>query len=318
MTKVLVTGAMGQIGCELVAALRSKYGSENVVAGGYGGQPAEAQAGPFELLDVTDRPAVEAILKRQAIDTIYHLATILSASGESQPQLAWNVNIGGLRNVLEAAHARGGVRVFWPSSIAVFGPETPSENTPQDTVMRPGTMYGVTKVAGELLCDYYARHLGLDVRGLRFPGIISSEARPHGGTTDYAVEIFYAAITQGHYTCFVRPDTVLPMMYMPDALRAAIDLMEADRSRLVHRNGFNVAAMRFSAAELAAEIRKHLPGFKCEFRPDFRQAIADSWPRSLDDSAARAEWGWRPQYDLAMMTEHMLARLRERQQQGQL
>jgi nucleoside-diphosphate-sugar epimerase len=226
--------------------------------------------------------------------------------------------MGGLHNVLEAARTHGVGQVFWPSSIAAFGPETPSERTPQDTLMRPTTIYGVAKVAGELLCDYYCRHYGLDVRGVRYPGVISGATRPTGGTTDYAVEIFYAAIESGCYTCFVRADTVLPMIYMPDCIKAALDLMAADRPQLRHHNSFNVSAMSFSAGALAEEIAKHVPGFVCDFAPDHRQAIADSWPHSLDDSAARAEWGWKPRFGLPEMTTDMLATLRARQQAGRL
>jgi len=220
------------------------------------------------------------------------------------------VNIEGLRNLLEAARRQGVNRMFWPSSIAAFGPDSPRVLTPQDTIMHPATIYGITKIAGELLCDYYFQRFGLDVRGVRYPGVISSEALPGGGTTDYAVEMFYAALREGHYTCFVREDTVLPMIYMPDCIRAALDLMDAELSDLRHHNAFNVAAMSFSAGELAAAIRAHLPHFACRFEPDRRQQIADSWPRSLDDSAARGEWGWQPQFDLATMVADMLKRLR--------
>jgi nucleoside-diphosphate-sugar epimerase len=312
--KILVTGACGQIGSELTMALRERYGNENVVAAGHRTKPSERlrQSGPFEFIDVTKRETVEEVVRKYNIDTIYHLAAILSAVGEEKPQLAWNVNMNGLYNILEIAREHGMVRVFWPSSIAVFGPETPRDNTPQETVLRPTTMYGVTKVAGELLCNYYFKKFGLDVRGVRYPGIISSETLPGGGTTDYAVEIFYEAIKHKRYTCFVREDTVLPMMYMPDAIKGAIDLMEADLSRLKHHADFNLAAMSFSAGELAAEIKKHIPEFTCEYKPDFRQAIADSWPRTIDDSAAREEWGWEPSYDLAAMTVDMLEKLSRR------
>lgn len=312
MKRILVTGACGQIGSELTLALRERYGSENVVAAGHKTKPSDKlqQSGPFEFIDVTKRETIEEVVEKYDIDTIYHLAAVLSAVGEEKPQLAWNVNMMGLYNVLEVARERRMVRVFWPSSIAVFGPETPRENTPQETVLRPTTMYGLTKVAGELLCNYYFRRFGLDVRGVRYPGIISSETLPGGGTTDYAVEIFYAAIRHKRYTCFLRADTVLPMMYMPDCIRAAIELMEADLSRLKHHADFNLAAMSFSPAELVAEIQKHIPEFTCEYKPDFRQAIADSWPRTIDDSAAREEWGWKPRYDLTTMTADMLEKLR--------
>jgi len=314
MKRILVTGACGQIGSELTMALRERYGPENVVAAGHKTQPSEKlrTSGPFVFIDVTRRETVEEVVRRYDIDTIYHLAAILSAVGEKKPQLAWRVNMDGLYNILEIAREYDLVRVFWPSSIAVFGPETPRENTPQETVLRPTTMYGVTKVAGELLCDYYFRRFGVDVRGVRYPGVISSETLPGGGTTDYAVEMFYEAIKHKRYTCFVREDTVLPMIYMPDCIKAAIQLMEADLSRLKHHNGFNLAAMSFSAGELAAEIKKHIPEFVCEYKPDFRQEIADSWPRTIDDSAAREEWGWEPSYDLAAMTADMLEKLESR------
>jgi len=320
MRRILVTGAVGQIGSELTIALREKYGGENVVATGHRTKPGKVllEGGPFAFIDVTDRQSLEEVIEKYNIDTVYHMAAILSAVGEEKPQLAWNVNINGLYNLLEIARERNLVRLFCPSSIAVFGPETPRDHTPQETILRPTTMYGVTKVAGELLCEYYVRRFGVDVRGVRYPGIISSETLPGGGTTDYAVEIFYEAIAHGRYTCFLREDTVLPMMYMPDCIKATLDLMEADFHRLKHHADFNLAAMSFSAGELAAEIKKHIPEFRIEYKPDYRQAIADSWPRSIDDSAAREEWGWQPSYDLASMTADMLAKLRKRHAEGRL
>jgi nucleoside-diphosphate-sugar epimerase len=314
MKNILVTGACGQIGSELTMELRRRYGNENVVATWHKTKPSEKLylSGPFEFIDVTRRETVEEVVQKYNIDTIYHLAALLSAIGEAKPHLAWNVNINGLYNVLEVAREREMTRVFCPSSIAVFGPETPRDNTPQETILRPTTMYGVTKVAGELLCDYYFHRFGLDVRGARFPGIISSETLPGGGTTDYAVEIFYKAIQHQRYTCFLREDTVLPMMYMPDCIKGSIDLMEADLSKLKHHADFNMAAMSFSPAELVAEIKKLIPEFTCEYEPDFRQAIADSWPMTIDDSAAREEWGWEPSYDLAAMTADMLEKLGKR------
>ena len=310
MNKILVTGACGQIGSELVVALRERHGNENVVVTDIA-EPTSAlrDAGPFEFLDVTQRGAIAAVVDRYHIDTIYHLAAILSATGERKPHMAWNVNINGLYKILEIARERKITRVFCPSSIAAFGPETPRDNTPQETVLRPTTMYGVTKVAGELLCDYYFQRFGLDVRGVRYPGIISSETPPGGGTTDYAVEIFYEALKHKRYTCFLREDTVLPMMYMPDCIKATLDLMDANLAQLKHHADFNLAAMSFCPAELAAEIKKHIPEFVCEYQPDFRQTIADSWPRTINDSAAREEWGWEAQYDLAAMTADMLERL---------
>ncbi|MDH5787604.1 MAG: NAD-dependent epimerase/dehydratase family protein, partial [Candidatus Bathyarchaeota archaeon] len=229
--------------------------------------------------------------------------------GEQDPQLAWSVNMNSLYNILEVAREHKMTGVFWPSSIAVFGPSTPRLNTPQETVLTPRTMYGTTKVAGELLCNYYFLRFGLDVRSVRYPGIISNETPPVGGTTDYAVEMFYEAIRKKRYTCFVREDTVLPMMYMPDCIKAAIDLMESDASRIKHRASYNVASTSFSAGELAAEIRKHIPDFVCEYKPDFRQKIADSWPTSIDDTVARKEWNWNPTYDLASMTRDMIEKL---------
>ena len=320
MKKILVTGAVGQIGSELTVELRRRYGAENVVATGHRTKPSAVlcDSGPFEFIDVTDRGTLEAVIEKYDIDTIYHMAAILSAVGEARPHLAWDVNINGLYHVLELARERELVRIFCPSSIAVFGPETPRNNTPQETVLRPTTMYGVSKVAGELLCEYYAARFGVDVRGVRYPGIISSETLPGGGTTDYAVAIYYEAIANKRYTCFVRADTALPMMYMPDCIKGTIDLMEADRSRLVHHADFNMASMSFSAGELAAEIKKQIPEFECEYQPDFRQAIADSWPCSLDDSAAREEWDWKPAYDLAAMTTDMLEKLGRRHAEGRL
>ncbi len=317
--RILVTGASGQIGSALTPALRARYGADLVVATDIVEPPEELRnAGPFEFLDVTQRGAIAAVIDRYNVGTIYHLAAILSAVGETKPQLAWTVNLNGVYKVLEIARERKVERVFYPSSIAVFGPETPRDNTPQDTVLRPTTMYGVTKVAGELLGNYYFRRFGLDVRGVRYPGIISSETLPGGGTTDYAVEIFYEAIKHHHYTCFLREDTVLPMMYMPDCIKATMDLMEADLARLKHHTDYNLAAMSFSPADLVAEIQKHIPDFVCEYRPDYRQEIADSWPRTIDDRAAREEWGWEPQYDLAAMVEDMLDKLGRRYEAGLL
>ena len=318
--KIMVTGACGQIGSELTIALRQRYGNENVIATGHKTPPSPAlrDSGPLEFIDVTRRESIEAVVEKYHIDTIYHMAAILSAVGERNPQLAWNVNINGLYHILEVARERKLTRVFCPSSIAAFGPETPRQNTPQETVLRPKTMYGVTKVAGELLCDYYFLRFGLDVRGVRYPGIISSETPPGGGTTDYAVEIFYEAIKHKHYTCFLREGTVLPMMYMPDCLKGTLELMEADLSRLKHHCDFNLAAISFSPAELVAEIQQHIPEFTCEYKPDFRQQIADSWPQSIDDSAAREEWGWKPHYDLKTMVADMLEKLGRKHAEGKL
>jgi len=320
MKKILVTGSVGQIGSELTMALRERYGNDNVVACGRKTKPSEKlfNSGPFEFLDITQRETVEKVVKKYDIDTIYNMAAILSAVGEERPLVCWNVNINGLYNILEIARELDITRVFVPSSIAVFGPETPRVDTPQETVLKPKTMYGVTKVAGELLGDYYFKRFGLDIRGVRYPGIISSETLPGGGTTDYAVEIFYEAIKKKRYTCFLKKETTLPMMYMPDCIKGTIDLMEADVKKLRHHCDFNMSSMSFSAGELAGEIKKHIPGFKCDYKPDFRQAIADSWPQSIDDSAAREEWGWNPSFDLSSMTKDMLEKLVKRFDEGNL
>ena len=314
MTKILVTGSTGQIGSELTIALREKYGNENVIAAGHKRAPSEAllKSGPYVIVDTSDRKKLTDTVTKNGIDTIYHLASILSAAGEQNPQLAWDVNMGGLYNVLETARDLKLAKVFWPSSIAVFGPDTPRVNTPQNTIMIPATVYGVSKVAGELLCNYYFARFGVDVRSLRYPGIISSETPPSGGTTDYAVEIFYEAIKKKRYTCFLREDTVLPMMYMPDCTKATIDLMEAEEVKVKCRTSYNLTAFSFSAGELVAQITKLLPGFFCEYKPDFRQKIADSWPKSIDDSVARKEWGWKHDYDLSAMTKDMFEKLSRR------
>ncbi len=320
MKKIMVTGSVGQIGSELTMVLRKKYGNDNVLATDCRPEPnlELRDSGPFELINVTKKETIEDVVKKYNIDTIYHLSAILSAAGEKNPALCWDVNMNGTYNILEVALEHEMTRIFIPSSIAVFGPETPPDNTPQETILRPKTMYGVTKVAGELLSDYYVKRFGLDIRGCRYPGIISYKTLPGEGTTGYAVIIYYEAVKNKKYTCFVKEDTRLPMMYMPDCLKAAVDLMEADFSRLKHHSYFNVAAMSFSAGELALEIKKYIPEFTCEYEPDFRQEIADSWPNSLDDSAAREEWGWEPSYDLAAMTKDMLEVLSKRHTEGKL
>ena len=312
MKKILVTGATGQIGSELTIALRSRYGAENVLAAGHK-RPALnelTQSGPFYRLDVRDAPALNQVVETHNIDTIFHLASLLSAVAEQKPQQAWDVNMNGLLNVLEASRVHQ-CAVFFPSSIAAFGPETPALDTPQDTIQRPTSIYGITKVSGELLCDYYHHRFGVDARGLRYPGLISSKTLPGGGTTDYAVDIFYAAIKSQHYDCFLQADTQLDMMYMPDAIDAAINLMTADSSQLKHRNAFNVTAMSFTPQQLATEIQKHIPEFTIAYTVDpMRQAIADSWPRHMNDSAARSEWGWQAQFDLTTMVKDMLENVR--------
>jgi len=311
MKKILVTGATGQIGVELTHTLRERYGAKNVVATGYNRHPLNepTQTEPNCRLDVRDISSLNQIVKNQQCDTIFHLASLLSAVAEEKPLEAWDINMNGLINVLESARMYQ-CAVFFPSSIGAFGPETPSFSTPQDTIQRPKSLYGITKVSGELLCDYYFHRYGVDTRGLRYPGLISNKALPGGGTTDYAVDIFYAAVKNQHYECFLRADTQLDMMYMPDAINAAIKLMEADSARLKHRNAFNVTAMSFTPGQLAAEIQKYLPKFTINYNIDpVRQAIADSWPRQMDDSAAQAEWDWQPKYDLSAMVKDMLEQI---------
>ena len=309
--RIFVTGATGQIGSELTLELRKRYGGNKVVAGGHRKPPSEIllKSGPFEYIDANNRKSIEAVMRKLDVDIIYHLAAVLSARGEENPGLAWDTNMASLYNILEVARKQEMIRVFWPSSIAVFGPTAPRIKTPQDTILRPTTMYGVTKVAGELLCNYYFTKFGLDVRSLRYPGIISSEVLPGGGTTDYAVAMFYEALKKKRYTCFLRKDTVLPMMYMPDCIKATMNLMEASPHRVKHHDSYNVTSMSFSAGELAAEINEHIPKFRCDYKPDFRQEIAESWPRSIDDSVARAHWGWKPSFDLVAMTKDMIHRL---------
>jgi nucleoside-diphosphate-sugar epimerase len=314
MRKILVTGAAGQIGSELTMALRERYGNENVIATGHKTKPDNAliESGPFYFIDCTEISTVAEVVKKYKVDTIYHLAALLSAVAEEKPQLAWNVNMIGLYNVLEVARMYE-CSVFTPSSIGAFGPTTPLDKTPQDTIQRPNTMYGVTKVAGELLCDYYFKRFGVDTRGVRYPGIISYKTPPGGGTTDYAVEIYYRAIEHKKYTCYLKKGTYLDMMYMPDALKAAIDLMEASPAKLNHRNAFNVTAMSVAPENIAAEIEKIVPEFTMDFKIDpLRQAIADSWPNSMDDGAAREEWEWQPTYDLVSMTQDMIEKLSQK------
>ena len=312
MKKILITGALGQIGSELTVLLREKYGRENVIVSDVKKiqQKTLSQVEPFEQIDCLDSLAILSCIKKYNIDTIFHLAAILSAKGENNPQLAWKININGLYNILEIAREFK-CAVFTPSSIAAFGPSTPKNDTPQETIQRPNTIYGVSKVAGELLCDYYYQKYDVDTRGVRFPGIISHVTLPGGGTTDYAVDIFYRALQSHRYTCFLNKNTYLDMMYMPDALKAALSIMEADPSRLKHRNAYNVTAFSFSPQELAQEISKHIPAFKMNYDIDpVRQAIADSWPKRLDDHSARKDWGWSPDYDLEKMVEDMIEKLK--------
>jgi nucleoside-diphosphate-sugar epimerase len=311
--RVLVTGAGGQIGSELVPALRRGLGDAAVLATDLRPLAGElAEAGPAAVVDCLDAAAVAEAAARHDADTVFHLAALLSATAERDPVRAWRINMETLANVLEVARERR-LALFVPSSVAAFGPTTPADPAPQDTLQRPTSIYGVTKVAGELLCDYYWQRWGIDTRGLRYPGLISHSAPPGGGTTDYAVAIFHHAVRDGRYTCFLAADTGLDMMYMPDAVRAAIELMDADPDRLEHRNAFNVTAMQLTPARLAEEIRRHLPGFEIAYEVDpVRQRIAESWPRRMDDAAARQEWGWQPEYDLARMTEDMMTHVSAR------
>lgn len=316
MKAILVTGARGQIGAELTSALRERYGAETVIATDVRMPPQGDVEGQFQLMDCLDPNHITRVMQRFNVGTIYHLAAILSAVGEAKPSQAWRINVDGLYHMLEAARQYG-CRLFFPSSIGAFGASTPKLNTPQVTVQRPTTMYGVTKVTGELLCDYYMARFGVDTRGLRFPGLISYKTEPGGGTTDYAVDVFHYAVEHKRYTCYLREDTALDMMYMPDAVRAMIELMEADGSRLKHRNAYNLSAMSFSPAQLAAEIQTHVPAFEVTYRVDpVRQAIADSWPDHLDDSAARSEWGWAHRYGLEEMVSEMLQKVAEKHVDG--
>jgi threonine 3-dehydrogenase len=310
MKRILVTGSYGQIGTELIDALRKKYGGENVIATGRKKPPEiVTKGGPYYRLDALDMNDLQNKLVDYDINVVIHNVSILSGVGEQNPQLAWETNVQSAYNVLEAGRILGLSQVMIPSSIAAFGPSTPRENTPNDVIMRPTTMYGITKVTIELLGEYYTRKFNLDFRSLRYPGIISSEALPGGGTTDYAVAIFYEAIKNKRFTSFLSKDTRLPMMYMPDCIKSTIDLIEADAKKLTHRT-FNVAAVSFTPEELANEIKKIIPDFQIDYKPDFHQAIADSWPKSIDDSVARKEWGWKPEYDLPTMTKDMIKKLK--------
>jgi nucleoside-diphosphate-sugar epimerase len=314
MKKIMVTGSLGQIGSDLIKRLRQDYGLQNVVATDIR-DPQDhlvVKQGNFEILDVTDRAKMTEIAKRHGVDTLIHLASLLSATAEKNPQLGWSLNMGGLVNALEVSRELK-LKFFTPSSIAAFGPNSPKENTPQDTIQRPTTMYGVTKVAGELLCDYYFTKYNVDTRGVRFPGLISYEAEAGGGTTDYAVEIYYEALKNKKYTSYIGAGSKMDMMYMPDAIDSIINLLKADPSKLIHRNAFNITAMSFDPEEIAASIKKYIPEFKMDYAVDpVRQGIANSWPDSLDSSAAKNEWGFAPKYDLDRMTLEMLEKLSEK------
>ena len=309
-TKILITGGGGQLGTELGHALAKKYGKHNVISTDI--REIAGVKGPFELLDVTDRDRIRELVQQYDVTQIYHLAAILSAAGEAKPELTWKVNMDGWLNVLEVAREAQLKKVYYPSSIAIFGPDTPKENTPQYAAYTPSTVYGMSKRTGEMWAKYYYDRYGLDVRSLRYPGIISYKTPPGGGTTDYAVDIFYKVVQEQPYECFLRDDTRLPMMYMPDAIRATLELMEAPADSLTVRTSYNLGAMDFTPTELVAAIRRHYAGQQVSYAPDFRQQIADSWVRSVDDTQARTDWGWQPEYDLDAMVDDMLLHLRER------
>lgn len=305
--KILVIGACGQIGVELTLALRKMYGEEQVVASDLREEnPLLKGTGPYVSIDVMNKEMLHVQVIRQGITQIYLLAAILSATGEKNPALAWHLNMQSLLNVLDIAKEEQLHKVYWPSSIAVFGPTSPKTSCPQQTIIEPTTVYGISKYAGEFWCNYYHQRYGIDVRSLRYPGLISYKSAPGGGTTDYAVEIFHEAREEGKYTCFLREDTYLPMMYMPDAIRATIELMEADAARISVRTSYNLSALSFSPKEITEAIRSHIPGFTTTYEPDYRQAIADSWPQSIDDSVARKDWGWKEEFTLESMTADML------------
>jgi nucleoside-diphosphate-sugar epimerase len=310
--KILVIGASGQIGVELTLALRKIYGEGQVIAADLREQnPLLAGTGPYVSLDVMNKEMLHVQVIRQNITQVYLLAAILSATGEKNPSLAWNLNMQGLLNVLDIAREEKLHKVFWPSSIAVFGPSSPRQNCPQQTIIEPTTVYGISKYAGEFWCHYYWQRYGVDVRSVRYPGLISYKSEPGGGTTDYAVDIYHQALQKNQYTCFLKEDTYLPMMYMPDAIRATIELMEAPQKSVGIRTSYNLSAMSFSPQEVAASIRTHLPDFSISYSPDYRQQIADSWPQSIDDSVARSDWGWKEEFDLTSMTADMLKNLRK-------
>jgi len=313
--RILVTGALGQLGTELVPALRATYGRDNVIASDRHPLTEELTLnGPYIRMDVLNTRTIASVMGHCAITQVYHLAALLSANGEQEPLTAWNLNMQGLLNILEAARKRKNCKVFWPSSIAVFGPSAPRAACPQQTILEPTTVYGISKLAGEQWCQYYFQRYGLDVRSLRYPGLISYSAPPGGGTTDYAVDIFHQTLDAGRYTCFLKPDTCLPMLYMPDAVRATLELMEAPVSSITVRTSYNLWGMSFSPRQLAEEIRKHIPELAMGYAPDFRQDIADSWPSSIDDRYARRDWGWNPRYDLAAMVTDMLQQIQHRKE----
>ena len=314
--KILIIGAGGQIGVELTLALRKLYGENNVIASDIReAHPLLKDSGPYAILNAMDAEATLALVKKEGITQIYLLAALLSATGEKMPQKAWDINMQSLLQTLELGVQEKLTKIYWPSSIAVFGPTTPTEQTPQKTIIEPRTVYGVSKYAGELWCQYYNQRWGLDVRSLRYPGLISWKSEPGGGTTDYAVEIYHEALKHQKYTCFLSENTYLPMMYMDDAIRGTIELMEAPADKLKTRMAYNLGALSFSPKEIAAAIQKHIPDFSIDYNPDFRQAIADGWPKSIDDSAARTDWGWKNDFDLDKMTADMLLHLKEKMMQ---
>ncbi|HEX2607696.1 MAG TPA: NAD-dependent epimerase/dehydratase family protein [Flavisolibacter sp.] len=311
--KILVIGASGQIGVELTLALRKLYGESNVIASDLREQnPLLQGTGPYVSLDVMNKEMLHVQVIRQGVTQIYLLAAILSATGEKNPNLAWHLNMQGLLNVLDIAREEKLTKVYWPSSIAVFGPTSPKVNCPQKTIIEPTTVYGISKYAGEFWCHYFHSKFDVDIRSLRYPGLISYKSAPGGGTTDYAVEIFHEALEHSEYQCFLEKDTYLPMMYMPDAIRATIELMEAPREKIKTRTSYNISGMSFSPEEIGGAIQEHIPEFEISYKPDYRQQIADSWPQSIDDTVARADWGWKPEFDLKSMTRDMLDNLRKR------
>ncbi|AYD47212.1 MAG TPA: NAD-dependent epimerase/dehydratase family protein [Arachidicoccus soli] len=309
--RILIIGAGGQIGVELTLALRNIYGKENVIASDLKAEnPLLTGTGPFLHVDAMDKNGLQQTVQKEKITQIYLLAAVLSAVGEKNPLMAWGVNMQTILNVLEIAREEQLTKIFWPSSIAIFGATSPKQNCPQQTIVEPTTIYGISKYAGESWCEYYYEKYGVDVRSLRYPGLISYKSAPGGGTTDYAIDIFHQALKTKTYDCFLDEDTYLPMMYMDDGIRATIELMEAPAEKIKNHRSYNLAAMSFSPKEIAAEIQKHIPDFRIHYKPDFRQAIAESWPQSIDDKEARAEWGWKPEFDLAKMTEDMLKNLK--------
>ena len=310
MKKILVTGAFGLVGSELIPALKARFGEDSVIALARETRDPSYQ-GIVEQGDVTDINLLKSLVQKYQITEIYHLAGLLSAGGEKNPPLAWNVNVNGLINVLNIANEFK-LKMFWPSSIAAFGPTTPKENVPQHTVLEPTTIYGATKVSGELLCQYYFKRFGVDVRSLRYPGLNGWKAAPGDGTTEYAIHIFYGAIKENTYTCFLKPDTRLPMMYLDDAIRATIDLMEAPSENITVRTSYNLGAISFTPAELVEEVKKLSPGFEVTYEPDFRQQIAESWPRTIDDSQAQSDWGWKPTYDIGGMAKELYVHIKEK------